>query len=195
MRGERRPAAVALSPRCGSSPHARGTRVTISFAPMPARIIPACAGNAPTSIAGTRRPADHPRMRGERPDRPPSCASVSGSSPHARGTRLALVFTRVPQRIIPACAGNARWPRWCSRCAADHPRMREERAGRWLTSRCTSGSSPHARGTLPATPFPLTRHRIIPACAGNAPPSLSRRFAPPDHPRMRGERFPRHLPR
>ena len=194
----------------GSSPHARGAR---------------------TRGAGRdRRPRDHPRMRGEHHIRLlagrrfmgiiPACAGSTlanrcsgsregGSSPHARGARLAQprkssigwdhprmrgehdehpALNHATLRIIPACAGSTLCP-----------------ASTWIL---TSGSSPHARGALKSGICPNTtswdhpRMRgehvvvrnlelaldgIIPAYAGSTTVEPSKVAPLRDHPRMRGE--------
>ena len=68
-----------------------------------------------------------------------------------------------------------------------HPRMRGEHSAMTSSSRATSGSSPHARGTPSRTPHSRTGRRLIPACAGNTAFSASRRASFSAHPRMRGE--------
>ncbi len=188
MRGERIDCPSLRQHAHGSSPHARGTRRGASDGSCTRRIIPACAGNARAPLPAWRRGADHPRMRGERGAEVRHSVTISGSSPHARGTRGNLGPQRLGVRIIPACAGNAvnRVP--SIRGRSDHPRMRGERCAWRHMWRSGGGSSPHARGTRCRRRAPLPPARIIPACAGNArclPPS-----PPPtsDHPRMRGER-------
>ena len=51
----------------------------------------------------------------------------------------------------------------------------------------TSGSSPHARGTLVAQRAAALALGIIPACAGNTAESSPTGIVTRDHPRMRGE--------
>ena len=110
-----------------------------------------------------------------------------GSSPLARGT---LVFDDVHQpggRIIPARAGNTPRPRKARSSTSDHPRSRGEHVITMDRSRADRGSSPLARGTHGAGRGQALRDRIIPARAGNTPPSAIPRSGPLDHPRSRGE--------
>jgi len=114
--------------KCGSSPHARGTPLSLY-------------------VNGTIN-AVHPRMRGEHADIRrlarsicrfiPACAGNTfasrlsfrrsfGSSPHARGTR--------------------QYPCLFIICIAVHPRMRGEHRIGSLLPLYQHGSSPHARGT------------------------------------------------
>ena len=127
MRGERK---IPLAPLCssgGSSPHARGTPRLDGFFLMFHRFIPACAGNAFRRVPASGLTTVHPRMRGERIGGAILAAIVTGSSPHARGTRRPLIILSAHDRFIPACAGNARALK--SRCWIKpvHPRMRGER--------------------------------------------------------------------
>ena len=155
----------ALTP--GSSPHARGTRLVWRCGGARGGLIPACAGNTGGGGDG--------------------CINVAGSSPHARGTLGPAGRSRTAQRLIPACAGNTvNQPLELTQFWA-HPRMRGEHDASTVIDVASSGSSPHARGTLhPA------RHRrylvgLIPACAGNTTTrfiACRTRWA---HPRMRGE--------
>ena len=50
-----------------------------------------------------------------------------------------------------------------------------------------TGSSPHARGTLPHSGGRTQHYGIIPACAGNTSLCVLSIFLVGDHPRMRGE--------
>jgi len=128
MRGERRLTQRERQHRAGSSPHARGTRRRTTHAPR-------------------GRPV-HPRMRGERTRPAVRLSKIVGSSPHARGT-LALDLSRETNlRFIPACAGNAPSPLAISLFATVHPRRRGERLSIQKRNVRSTGSSPHARGTL-----------------------------------------------
>ena len=129
-------------------------------------------------------------MRGERLRALALGIGISGSSPHARGTRVGEQRQLVGHRIIPACAGNASWARSDQRRWPDHPRMRGERERLAERVDAAVGSSPHARGTLRRTPRNRLRDRIIPACAGNAGRLAALTACVADHPRMRGERYP-----
>ena len=187
MRGEHHQPPPQGGPQRGSSPHARGTRDVGDGVSVAAGIIPACAGN--TRIRRGIRPhwRDHPRMRGEHSIRPLPIVAWTGSSPHARGTRMWGSGDMMTNGIIPACAGNTRLrsspdpPPW------DHPRMRGEHHWYPATTDDRTGSSPHARGTLVLTVLPLLQHGIIPACAGNTAITNDGTATFRDHPRMRGE--------
>ena len=65
--------------------------------------------------------------------------------------------------------------------------MRGEHADLPAASQRAAGSSPHARGALPAHCGKPPSRRIIPACAGSTVFSSLIAFPSRDHPRMRGE--------
>ena len=127
-------------------------------------------------------------MRGERAGATDGGNALSGSSPHARGTRVKLAVDSHKWRIIPACAGNAPPTRSESADAPDHPRMRGERTNTPTAIWNQFGSSPHARGTRLHLVHAGALGRIIPACAGNAASAQLTISRISDHPRMRGER-------
>ena len=106
LRGEHRLLYGPAPCRFGSSPPARGTRVTLLRPIQNYRFIPACAGNTMIEEIAANEQAVHPRLRGEHQatDRPGLL--IAGSSPPARGTRERVVQARVQGRFIPACAGN-----------------------------------------------------------------------------------------
>ena len=147
MRGERRGKAVRSHGWPGSSPHARGTLLPVSWWQAPIRFIPACAGNARHSPSGSSCQSVHPRMRGERMWRRSDTVGVRGSSPHARGTRQLLPGHLIEVRFIPACAGNAQYRHRIALHETVHPRMRGERLFSANLPLADTGSSPHARGT------------------------------------------------
>ena len=127
-------------------------------------------------------------MRGERPFGRYLIVNSYGSSPHARGTPPFVGDKKLPQRFIPACAGNAVLAALGVGTVTVHPRMRGERGRISALFQWKTGSSPHARGTRFAAAHNVPLCRFIPACAGNA----SSGSRPPGdaavHPRMRGER-------
>ena len=168
MRGERTNWVRQAMTSIGSSPHARGTHPEQAGQWQSTRFIPACAGNAAGRYKGGRAQTVHPRMRGERTADQIAQGKVYGSSPHARGPRMARRPGSARCRFIPACAGNAGRSRRCSSWCAVHPRMRGERSSTHMSRWSRPGSSPHARGTLFILVLFNSQPRFIPACAGNA---------------------------
>ena len=104
-RGVYRPDGVPAGGPQGSSPLARGLRVSCFGFVRTFGIIPARAGFTSASGPPPLTPADHPRSRGVYPL--PSLASLlsPGSSPLARGLPALLIGSAPVSRIIPARAG------------------------------------------------------------------------------------------
>ena len=188
MRGERNEGRDCPFIVHGSSPHARGTHPEQAGQWQSTRFIPACAGNAAGRYKGGRAQTVHPRMRGERRLGRDITRSGVGSSPHARGTRMARRPGSARCRFIPACAGNARSASRPEPSSTVHPRMRGERTDEAAKTYAQDGSSPHARGTQDVVGGVLHGVRFIPACAGNAAARTCPGGQGPVHPRMRGER-------
>ena len=106
MRGEHGIGLTVDVDALGSSPHARGTLQIREAIGMAKGIIPACAGNTSLESRLCLARRDHPRMRGEHEVGKIGPEIVTGSSPHARGTRGETYLTSDMVGIIPACAGN-----------------------------------------------------------------------------------------
>src|SRR5437870_263370 len=126
MRGEHCPTESAWDVKCGSSPHAGGTRPYRGCWRGPRRFIPTCVGNTgaqwvleaygrfiPTCVGNTVSPwsrtqarAVHPHMRGEHSRLLGAVEGYCGSSPHAWGTRTDWLPARHHSRFIPTCVGN-----------------------------------------------------------------------------------------
>ena len=155
------------------------------------RFIPACAGNRQHEQRNCRAGAVHPRMRGEQRGSSLSLGWIAGSSPHARGTEHRLRIAGVPDRFIPACAGNRSSAATAGPPATVHPRMRGEQEPTGIEPATSCGSSPHARGTDGFGDRRGDIGRFIPACAGNRLGRPSTPSVPPVHPRMRGEQTAR----
>ena len=116
-------------------------------------------------------------MGGERSAGGPVPWACLGSSPHARGTPSTSAASRSSFRFIPAYAGNARRPADAIADHPVHPRMRGERLSVAVRLNSSSGSSPHARGTLDGMGQAGFLIRFIPACAGNAISGSSSAFS------------------
>ncbi len=172
----------------GSSPRARGARYQTKVSRAMFGIIPACAGSAvPRSTSG-RASSDHPRVRGERNSQIRDTANFLGSSPRARGALRLCGLGDLAGRIIPACAGSAQGIFAGGVAGLDHPRVRGERVVPRNITLAYKGSSLRARGARSGRRVRLGQVRIIPACAGSAPPPGRLTAPSPDHPRVRGER-------
>ncbi len=126
VRGEGRPRASEVTKRGGSSPRARGRRSRALPDSSVGRFIPACAGKARACTHRAAWKAVHPRVRGEGYDKEKRLLAVRGSSPRARGRRLARHWPRMDRRFIPACAGKASEGYCADENPAVHPRVRGE---------------------------------------------------------------------
>ena len=151
----------------GSSPHSRGTLYNRNAANVAKGIIPAFAGNTVLAVDQFCNIKDHPRIRGEHSSHSETSGQSPGSSPHSRGTlRFDPTIHPLPG-IIPAFAGNTYNGGNKNVRNRDHPRIRGEHCIQHFLRSCPAGSSPHSRGTRPATAYGQHLARIIPAFAGN----------------------------
>ena len=111
----------------GSSPQVRGTSQARIRGVLGRGLIPAGAGNIYSGGHGLHPIGAHPRRCGEHAPSGHTEQSVRGSSPQVRGTSTTPPTSRVPERLIPAGAGNM----------GDH----------FCWRRRLAGSSPQVRGT------------------------------------------------
>ena len=129
---------------------------------------------------------DHPRPRGVYADLRLQPASISGSSPLARGLRAVDSPAPPRLRIIPARAGFTPTAAREPATTPDHPRSRGVYSDDMAFENHVKGSSPLARGLLTLLGRDIPCFRIIPARAGftcRRRPRHGRRW---DHPRSRG---------
>ena len=188
MCGERQEKRVITRTTHGSSPRVRGTGRHAPDSGLPQRFIPACAGNGPQARSFGRRSTVHPRVCGERQEKRVITRTTHGSSPRVRGTGRHAPDSGLPQRFIPACAGNGVATCYEILLPPVHPRVCGERGRSALFQSSWLGSSPRVRGTvnLHASVVPVVR--FIPACAGNGVATCYEILLPPVHPRVCGER-------
>ncbi len=154
---------------------------------MPARFIPAGAGNTRGKGISPLYMAVYPRWRGEHYQQAWFLDRARGLSPLARGTRTRLAPGRLGSRFIPAGAGNTApaiplpmhptvYPRW----RGEHPFSSDD-------EETPSGLSPLARGTQLQIMLNRRGRRFIPAGAGNTRPESDRIQPGKVYPRWRGE--------
>ena len=151
------------------------------------RFIPARAGNTRGPPPPGPPGSVHPRSRGEHVDARDGRHLIPGSSPLARGTRVAGCVEARGDRFIPARTGNTARTGRCRSRGSVHPRSRGEHssARRGLVPRL--GSSPLARGTPDGGGAGNQSVRFIPARAGNTPSPWCATRRTAVHPRSRGE--------
>ena len=150
--------------------------------------------------------ADHPRSRGVYMTVSPTRSTHGGSSPLARGLRVAVddqgpragsspLARGLPAarpcrwwgpRIIPARAGFTKSSMVSVSQFGDHPRSRGVYEAIIEHIIDDAGSSPLARGLLPVGADGDRRGRIIPARAGFTGDDEDVLPGPEDHPRSRG---------
>ena len=156
-------------------------------------ITPACAGKSHWRLWRTGSDWDHPRMCGEKC---PMCQwrrSLKGSPPHVRGKDGPRVYYIPNSGITPAYAGKSTVQRGCSRHIRDHPRVCGEKYYVTVGKADHEGSPPRMRGKVRAAPLGAGDSGITPACAGKRAMDALPSFPAGDHPRVCGEKAPRHL--
>ncbi len=178
---------LPVATRWGSSPRARGTQVAGLKIVPGNRFIPACAGNTHECPNCHVAVPVHPRVRGEHGADHSLLIRHAGSSPRARGTPVAYLWSKRSRRFIPACAGNTSSIRAEWALSSVHPRVRGEHGDVPLAHRAGHGSSPRARGTLERNCWMFSSEWFIPACAGNTASARSTSMGFSVHPRVRGE--------
>ena len=89
-------------------------------------------------------------------------------------------------RIIPACAGRTPAVWWMPCRVPDHPRVCGANAVNMPCPALSAGSSPRVRGEPTVKKGGIASIRIIPACAGRTPFSVSYSKQTSDHPRVCG---------
>ena len=145
-RGEdnsRRPHAPAGE---GSSPLARGGPEVLGHQAVIRGLIPAGAGRTRPPCRVLDCMWAHPRWRGEDAVNAGRCWWLGGSSPLARGGRVAAVVALGVQGLIPAGAGRTRLATSAAAGITAHPRWRGEDSSPSTGVSPGHGSSPLARG-------------------------------------------------
>ncbi len=173
--------------RCGLSPLARGTRCQSLPTPGRRRFIPAGAGNTFITAISVMTGPVYPRWRGEHAESMHNFDRENGLSPLARGTQKDIRSPALPNRFIPAGAGNTSRCRSCSGSGPVYPRWRGEHHRYPIVIRPAPGLSPLARGTHRHATDHASGLRFIPAGAGNTCGLLFLYSSVPVYPRWRGE--------
>ena len=164
----------------------RGKRGVIVIVHVAERIIPAHAGQTKSLAALAALAADHPRACGANRKMMCMVGFSFGSSPRMRGKLVWVALGWRPPRIIPAHAGQTRYPPRPSCGPADHPRACGANGIPSAPWSATHGSSPRMRGE-PITLFSCSGYeRIIPAHAGQTSWCWRTRRLGTDHPRACG---------
>ena len=153
----------------GLSPRVRGNPWICWRSPSASRSIPACAGEPKRRPASARLKKVYPRVCGG--TRHPGCPgrAFRGLSPRVRGNLEVPTTGVIPERSIPACAGEPRTPALPTKATRVYPRVCGGTATEAGEARAREGLSPRVRGNLLRYQFQIAHARSIPACAGEPP--------------------------
>ena len=190
----------------GSSPRVRGKRVVRVPGRLPARIIPARAGQTARRCRAAPERPDHPRACGANGKAFHTEENLPGSSPRVRGKRRHWGGGGILASDHPrACGANS-----SSRCVADCSTGSSPRAGQtnstsnWMCGKAdhpracgansgltylvpsVAGSSPRVRGKRILGSLLRVGCRIIPARAGQTSGPRNTKPSATDHPRACG---------
>ena len=130
----------------GSSPPVRGAQSLSKTVAVVFGLIPACAGSTSSQGLQPPQPRAHPRLCGEHSPIFQGALTTVGSSPLARGTRLAICGLVAGLGLIPARAGNTWVFRRFRAWTWAHPRLCGEHMLRTDGTKDALGSSPPVRG-------------------------------------------------
>ena len=172
----------------GSPPRGRGKVGHSVISTISSGITPAWAGKSLFDMVINSLLEDHPRVGGEKFQKPIDMLQDMGSPPRGRGKVLefALVFRWC--RITPAWAGKSISQTSTMKPARDHPRVGGEKAHASKRFCLPQGSPPRGRGKGEALADCVEQVRITPAWAGKSSARRSSCVRPRDHPRVGGEK-------
>ena len=170
----------------GSSPHLRGSRACQQVVCRCGRVIPAPAGQPPTSGELPRNRKGHPRTCGAAELGQGVPHQGSGSSPHLRGSPGPCANCCGWLWVIPAPAGQPTPGTATPDGGSGHPRTCGAADLVGPVVKLESGSSPHLRGSPRRSSRSRSSLGVIPAPAGQ-PRSWPRAHPPRwGHPRTCG---------
>ena len=174
-------------PLSGSSLQAQGTRLLPLAFLFLLRFIPAGAGNTTQHHSAGRNHPVHPCRRREHLASVERAKVPDGSSLQAQGTLDRPPPGQLPDRFIPAGAGNTR--NLCSLCrvCTVHPCRRREHINSDPVCLWEIGSSLQAQGTRHLFLDSVLVDRFIPAGAGNTEMLAGLLITEPVHPCRRRE--------
>ena len=150
----------------GSPPPMRGKDRTRFVLKDGFRITPAYAGKRRCGRRNGLCVQDHPRLCGEKKDRPPFSGCRLGSPPPMRGKVRNYNQRKGTSRITPAYAGKSLFCTCIQMCSEDHPRLCGEKSMVEAILCFLSGSPPPMRGKVHKLNKQNLCYRITPAYAG-----------------------------
>ena len=192
MGGEKIPAGAPLYAPCGSPPRGRGKVENALLLNLLDRITPAWAGKRVFPISGQFLCRDHPRVGGEKSRVAPRSDPGTGSPPRGRGKVSSVSMCTRSPGITPAWAGKRSCCASRSRSLKDHPRVGGEKLTSLPKIQPALGSPPRGRGKATRQTSKMLPTGITPAWAGKSRSEFSAHSNPRDHPRVGGEKNPRH---
>ena len=178
--------AVAYDMAQGLSPRVRGKRCIARRRSILPRSIPACAGEALTSLLSEWAQWVYPRVCGGSSWACSLPNLVMGLSPRVRGKRGGGLAAVVCRGSIPACAGEAGRPASGRLRRAVYPRVCGGSSQAVKHRRAFQGLSPRVRGKRQANRARQAQVGSIPACAGEASASSEILGASEVYPRVCG---------
>ncbi len=152
----------------GLSPRVRGNRCRRWRCSFRRRSIPACAGESLPHRHGQACRRVYPRVCGGIHASIRFANACRGLSPRVRGNRPRYFEDIIPERSIPACAGESRTSTPAGYDAGVYPRVCGGIGLPFITMVNCQGLSPRVRGNLAAIQSYLLWLRSIPACAGES---------------------------
>ena len=150
---------------------------------------PASAGKKLRKMSSARCAADHPRPRGEKPERSQHSDAMTGSPPPMRGKDARAVKDARRVGITPAHAGKSTYFCLLSLMQKDHPRPCGEKWCCDMADAHLKGSPPPMRGKGRRAEDHGLSERITPAHAGKRTLTMTTFRTIKDHPRPCGEKL------
>ena len=173
-RGENPTLSPSSTSSSGTSPLARGKRITRRQTCLHSRNIPARAGKTSLFVNLFRQHGEHPRSRGENLELLGIDDADKGTSPLARGKPPRRSRWARSTRNIPARAGKTVSCPASPSGTQEHPRSRGENGSGGFFALLQQGTSPLARGKRSRSFRIKVKHRNIPARAGKTQCTSSR---------------------
>ena len=143
--------------------------------------------SGPTTTT-TRRPWDHPHVRGDRLTEREREAALAGSPPRAWGQARSGPPGLGVRGITPTCVGTGTTRSSTGLPSRDHPHVRGDRKPVASSTVCGPGSPPRAWGQARRQRQDGPRDGITPTCVGTGGTAGTPTRTCSDHPHVRGDR-------
>ncbi len=166
VRGGTQAADAAPGDIGGLSPRARGNPSNGSTIAACRGSIPACAGEPLSPPGWVTTIQVYPRVRGGTVSDGRPMGEEVGLSPRARGNLFRTLYSSLPSRSIPACAGEPALRALRFDRLPVYPRVRGGTSLYGMRRFPINGLSPRARGNHARATAVSKSKRSIPACAG-----------------------------